>query len=79
MDELNQQEINEAEWRNPENWNLAFYFSKKDSRVIVPKRIRAMGWTVNLGKRAGAAILIATIIVIPLLAILTLVILRTRR
>jgi hypothetical protein len=38
----NQKEINQAEWNNPDNWSVGFYFSKKDSRTWVPKSIR--GW-----------------------------------
>jgi uncharacterized membrane protein len=29
-------------------WGI-FYFNPKDSRVVVPKRIQAMGWTMNFG------------------------------
>jgi uncharacterized membrane protein len=29
-------------------WGI-FYFNPKDPRVIVPKRIQAMGWTLNFG------------------------------
>ncbi len=51
--------VNEAEWKNPRNWSgpkwLSLYFSKRDSRVWVPKQIPALGWTVNLGSRKGAA------------------------
>ena len=51
-----QDQINEQEWENLDNWTLpvGFYFSKKDSRVMVPKRAKWMGWTFNLGQPAGA-------------------------
>jgi len=29
-------------------WGI-FYFNRKDSRILVPKRIRGMGWTLNFG------------------------------
>ncbi|WP_316845071.1 DUF5808 domain-containing protein [Pedobacter psychrodurus] len=33
---------------NPENWKWGtFYFNKKDSRLIVPKRVKLLGWTFN--------------------------------
>lgn len=33
---------------NPENWKLGiFYFNKNDSRFIVPKRLKLLGWTFN--------------------------------
>lgn len=41
--EINQKEINRAEWSNPDNWSVGFYFSKKDSRTWVPKSIPWMG------------------------------------
>lgn len=59
---MNQNEINEAEWNNPDNWSAGIYFSKKDSRVWVPKQIRSMGWTINLGQKKGAACMMWTFI-----------------
>lgn len=36
---------------NPGNWKLGvFYFCREDSRILVPKRIRGLGWTVNLAR-----------------------------
>jgi len=33
---------------DPSNWKLGiFYCNKLDKRVFPPKRIQAMGWTVN--------------------------------
>ncbi len=48
-----QKEINEAEWRNPDNWST-IYFSKRDSRSSVPKRNPKHGWTINFGHPKGA-------------------------
>jgi uncharacterized membrane protein len=49
-------EINDGEWRNPDNWRGIVYFGKQDSRIIVP-----LSWsdgyfgpyTINLGHRWG--------------------------
>ena len=53
-----QGEVNEQEWDNPENWGgtnwFDLYFSQKDSRVWVPKRIPILGKTLNLAKPASA-------------------------
>lgn len=69
-----QSKTNETEWRNPANWSgpklLSVYFSKQDSRVWVPKQIPWTGWTVNLGRAAGAAWLIAIIIAVAIAPIL---------
>lgn len=53
-----QDDINAQEWHNPDNWTGRLfpgpYFSKRDSRIWVPKRVRALGWTLNLAHTAGA-------------------------
>ena len=55
---MTQDDINAQEWQNPDNWTghvfPGLYFSKRDSRIWVPKRVRALGWTLNLGRTAGA-------------------------
>ena len=45
----------EEEWRRPENWHGAFetYGAPRDSRVWVPKRNPAMGWTLNAAHPAA--------------------------
>jgi uncharacterized membrane protein len=61
-------QINKSEWENQGNWTSpGFYFSKKDTRWIVPKRNPVLGWTFNLGNKTGAwamflSVLIPTII-----------------
>ena len=52
-DSITQNEINQAEWENPDNWS-SIYFSKKDSRTLVPKRNPKLGWTINFGSSSGA-------------------------
>lgn len=67
---MDQKEINDTEWRNPENWSgslLGFYFSKKDSRTWVPKSVPQMGWTLNLGKPAGARWLFFLLAGVPII------------
>jgi uncharacterized membrane protein len=67
---MKQREINEIEWRNPENWSstgwISFYFCKKDSRTWVPKKIPCMGWTLNLATAAGARWLLVFLVGLPL-------------
>lgn len=68
---MNQETINETEWKNPANWTgpkwLSVYFSKRDARVWVPMQIPALGWTVNLGQRGGVFWLFAILIGLPLM------------
>jgi uncharacterized membrane protein len=59
---MTQDDINQAEWNKPGNWSCGLYFSKKDNRVWVPKRIKSLGWTLNLGQRKGAIWLISIVI-----------------
>ncbi len=34
--------------RDPKNWKMGFfYYNKEDKRLLPPKKIPAMGWTVN--------------------------------
>lgn len=46
------------------NWIGVLYFNRKDSRVIVPKRISGMGWTLNFANPFTYIILIAIISII---------------
>jgi len=62
---MDQNEINKAEWENPENWSVGLYFSKQDSRTWVPKSIPWMGWTLNLGRRAGACWMLGFLLGLP--------------
>lgn len=51
---MDQKEVNQQEWSNRSNWRWSLYRSERDSRVWVPKRISALGWTVNFAhRRAG--------------------------
>lgn len=70
---MTQDEINRAEWENPANWSdtiVGIYFSKRDSRVWVPKRIPSWGWTLNLGHPSSAWWLVGLIATPALLAAL---------
>ncbi len=52
---------------NPENYKFTiFYFNPKDKRVIVPKRNRLLGWTLNFGI-INTYLLLVSIILILLL------------
>lgn len=55
---------NQGHWSNPKNWNGFLYFCKEDSRLLVPKRIKWMGWTVNLGHKFAIIPVIAPIVIL---------------
>jgi uncharacterized membrane protein len=50
-----------------DHWHGAFYADRNDRRLFVPKRF-GIGWTVNLGRPAGRALLIA-LLGVPLLTL----------
>jgi uncharacterized membrane protein len=41
-------------------WGI-FYFNKNDSRIIVPKRARSFGWTLNFARGISYVIILAII------------------
>ena len=71
---MDPQQTNKSEWENPQNWAgptwPSIYFSKTDTRTWVPKRVPAMGWTLNLGRTAGVFWLVGIIVAIPVLVLL---------
>ena len=47
---------------SPESWFLyVIYFAPKDPRIIVKKRVGAMGWTLNFARPVALPTLIAVI------------------
>lgn len=48
-------------WENEKNWGGGFcgwYFCKEDPRLWVPKKVKAMGITINLGHPKGGSTLV---------------------
>lgn len=66
MKDLNNQN---AEWHNdPKNWKLGiFYFNMDDPRILPPKRIKQLGWTLNFARWQAWLILIFIMIFIAML------------
>lgn len=60
---MSQIQINQTEWSNAENWNgrliPALYFSRRDTRLWVPKRLPYLGWTINLAHPGVTWVLVA--------------------
>ncbi len=49
---------NEAYWKGP------FYFNRKDPRIMIPKRQRPLGWTLNFASPYTYIFLIALVAII---------------
>jgi uncharacterized membrane protein len=75
---MNQGATDQEEWQKDENWGGPkwgeVYFSKKDPRIIAPKRIKWMGWTVNLAHTAGILLFVGALFGIPCIVIAILLI-----
>ncbi len=59
---MTQEDINQSEWRNPDNWSGEIYFSKRDSRAWVPKRTSSFVCAINLGNKRGPACLVCVLL-----------------
>ena len=57
-------EINGREYADPSNWHYSLYASKKDSRIVVPKRSGLRGVTVNFARPLGIMIHVVNIAVL---------------
>ena len=57
------EEIND--WHDdPSNWKWGvFYYNKLDKRIFPPKRVRAMGWTVNFANPYSYLTMLGLIII----------------
>ncbi|MBK9718225.1 MAG: hypothetical protein IPO85_12065 [Saprospiraceae bacterium] len=51
------------QWHNdPANWKLGiFYYNKQDKRLMPPKRIKQLGWTVNFANPMSILALIVLV------------------
>jgi len=49
---------------NPFNWKGMFYVNPKDPRILVPKKIPSLGWTLNFGKPVSYVIIIIFVLAV---------------
>jgi len=54
--------------KDPHNRKWGFYYCKADPRVIVPRRFKWMGWTINAARPSAIPVLLFMIalIVVPM-------------
>ena len=59
----------EACWKDPGNRRCGVYYCKADPRVIVPKHLKWMGWTINFAHPSAIPVMLLTlaIVVVPVL------------
>lgn len=61
-----EKEILDAMSRDITNWKGPFYFNRKDPRVLVPKFISSLGWTLNFANPYSYISLAAIALIIVL-------------
>jgi len=50
---------------NPDNWRLGvFYYNPHDKRLLIPKRIKKMGWTINFANPFSILVLVGILIML---------------
>lgn len=54
----------EACWKDPENRKRGVYYCKADPRVIVPKRLKWMGWTINFARPSAIPVMLLTLTIV---------------
>ncbi|NYZ63692.1 hypothetical protein [Luteimonas deserti] len=63
---MDRNERNARAWQSPDNWIgprwLGLYRAADDDRLWVPKVPRVLGWTINLAKPVGVAMLVILIV-----------------
>jgi uncharacterized membrane protein len=62
---MNTKTTNITEWNSAHNWSrmglFGVYFSKSDTRLLVPKATPMFGWTINFGHRYAVVALMAMV------------------
>jgi len=48
-------------WEDPNSWKQYVYYCKADPRVIVPRRLKWMGWTLNFARPSAVPVLLGMI------------------
>jgi len=63
---MKQKEESDLMRSNTNNWKGIIYFNRNDSRVVVPKMNKYLGWTLNFGNIKTYLGLIAIVAIIVL-------------
>ena len=51
-------------WKDPHSWKWGVYYCKADPRVIVPKRWKWMGWTVNAARPSAVPVVLLSLAIL---------------
>jgi uncharacterized membrane protein len=65
------QETEEKWSKDPNNWIWGiFYYNKEDKRLMPPKRIPFMGWTVNFANRNSVLLFVFIMLLVSLFIVI---------
>jgi hypothetical protein len=56
----------EACWNDPQSYKCGVYYCRTDPRVIVPRRFKWMGWTINFARPSAIPVLLGMIALLVL-------------
>ncbi|MBS1795260.1 MAG: hypothetical protein JSS81_15490 [Acidobacteria bacterium] len=51
-------------WRDPRNWTYGIYSCPADPRVVVPKKLRGTGWTMNFAHPRAIPVMIGLLVLL---------------
>ena len=51
-------------WKDPQNRRWGVYCCKSDPRVIVPKRLKWVGWTINFARPSAIPVVLLTLAIL---------------
>jgi len=54
----------ESCWRDPDNHQIGIYYCPQDPRIVVPRRARWMGWTINFARRGAFPMLLFMLLLV---------------
>lgn len=69
-EKINRRFYEKSSWQLPredENYRWGFYYNKEDARLMVPKQVEGMGYTLNMAKPAAKVITGLTLLFVVLL------------
>ena len=52
----------ERMWSDPSNWRGSLYYCPRDPRLMVPKKVKIMGWTINAAHRSAWLTLVLLVV-----------------
>ena len=61
--EVTREELEDCR-KDPQNRKWGVYYCKADPRVIVPKRLKWMGWTINFARPSAIPVVLLTIAIL---------------